>query len=184
MAILFCLAVGGASLAGDAASGGHDMSGMDTGTGEWTGNEDGAFLYGMIEHHKGAVDMALAVVKTSKDPDVAGWAKSVIEDQEKEITLMRNLISQHGFTDVHGAADAMAEHMKAMLEEPVSSDPDVNFVAQMVPHHAGAIDMALPALVESDIKQIRILARDIIAAQAKEIYMFREWLEKKGIGEE
>lgn len=167
------------AVAGENA-GGHSMPGMEGAAAEWSEADDGAFLHGMIEHHKGAVEMALAVVKTAKDESVTTWAKNVIETQEKEILRMRELAGKLGLSDDSGAAEMMREHMRMMLEHPVSPDADIDFVAQMVPHHAGAVDMALPALVESTHPEIRKLACDIIAAQAREIFEFNEWLDKKG----
>lgn len=179
-AILLFLALGYAAPAGGMAAAGHDMTEIDIEVEEWDEGDDAVFLYGMIEHHKAAVDMALKVVKTSKDEDVQRWAKGVIALQEKEISQMQKMIADLGLDDTHGAAAVMREHMRMMEENPASPDADVNFVAQMVPHHAGAIEMSLPALVESENPQLRVLARDIIKDQAGEIYEFTEWLKKKG----
>lgn len=46
---------------------------------------------------------------------------------------------------------------------------DAAFVAQMVPHHEGAIEMARLAREQAEHPQVRALARDIITAQKAEI---------------
>lgn len=177
--LLAIFAVAGATAAAGEMShgGGHDMPGAEDRE-SWSATDDAAFLFGMIEHHKGALAMAGAV-RTSRDRDVAEWAKDILEDQQEEITLMQAMIRDRGLTDPGYGATMKAE-MDAMMRSPMDNDPDVNFVAMMVPHHAGAIDMSLPALVESGDKRIRKLARDIIEAQAEEIYEFKDWLEKHG----
>lgn len=171
------LTAGAPLSAGDATHDGHAMPGAGGGE-RWSSIDDAAFLFGMIEHHKGALDMARAV-RNSQDREVAEWAGDILEDQQEEITLMESIVRERNLSDPgHGAA--MRADMQAMTRSPASDNADVNFVVMMVPHHASAIDMSLPALVESQDKRIRKLARDIIDAQAEEIYEFREWLDRRG----
>ncbi|MCC8190736.1 MAG: DUF305 domain-containing protein [Planctomycetes bacterium] len=150
---------------------------MDATTRPWTKEDDAAFLYGMIAHHQGALDMARAVRGKSRDDQVEQWAEDILEKQAEEIARMRRLAEELALPD-RGAGDAMGREMAAMVSAPVSSDPDVNFVRQMVPHHAAAIRMALPALVGSDDPRIRGLAAEIIEDQAEEIEEFRRWLDR------
>lgn len=177
-AFSLCLAAGLAG-AGEAtqAGPGHDAHGAPGNA--WGTEDDAAFLFGMIEHHKGALEMARAV-RSSRDKDVADWAEDILEDQREEIGLMESLVRDLGLRDPGHGADMRLE-MEAMLASPASADPDVNFVAMMVPHHAGAIDMALPALVYSRDMRIVKLAGDIVESQAEEIYEFRKWLDRKGV---
>jgi uncharacterized protein (DUF305 family) len=50
---------------------------------------DKAFLSEMIIHHQGAVEMAQAVLKTSKRPELLNLAKNIISAQNGEITMMQ-----------------------------------------------------------------------------------------------
>jgi Domain of unknown function (DUF305) len=62
--------------------------------------------------------------------------------------------------------------MKRMLREMVAKptgDVDADFVAMMVPHHQGAIDMAIAVLRHGRNPQIRRLAQEIIVTQQQEI---------------
>lgn len=66
------------------------------------------------------------------------------------------------------AAD-MGKMMAAMHAPGTSGRPDVAFLAMMIPHHQGAIDMARLALVHGTDPLTRRLAEDIIASQTAEI---------------
>jgi uncharacterized protein (DUF305 family) len=63
---------------------------------------------------------------------------------------------------------AMKKMMNDMAVKP-TGDVDVDFVAMMVPHHRGAIDMALAVLRHGRNPQIRRLAQEIIVTQQQEI---------------
>ena len=63
---------------------------------------------------------------------------------------------------------AMARMMAAMHVEP-SGDVDADFVAMMVPHHQGAIDMAQALLRYGRNEQLRRIAQEIIVTQKDEI---------------
>jgi hypothetical protein len=70
---------------------------------------------------------------------------------------------------------AMAKMMTAMDIKP-SGDIDADFVAMMVPHHQGAIDMALAQLRYGRNEQLRRLAQEIIVTQQQEIAAMRQAL--------
>jgi hypothetical protein len=67
---------------------------------------------------------------------------------------------------------AMAKMMAAMKIKP-SGDVDEDFVAMMVPHHQGAIDMAQAELRYGRNEQLRRIAQEIIVTQQQEIAAMR-----------
>src|SRR5215475_14520196 len=67
---------------------------------------------------------------------------------------------------------AMKKMMGDMAVKP-TGDVDADFVAMMVPHHQGAIDMALAVLRHGRNPQIRRLAQEIIVTQQQEIAAMR-----------
>jgi hypothetical protein len=69
-------------------------------------------------------------------------------------------------------AAAMKKMMNDMAVKP-TGDVDADFVAMMVPHHQGAIDMALAVLRYGRNPQIRRLAQEIIVTQQQEIAAMR-----------
>jgi NAD(P)-dependent dehydrogenase (short-subunit alcohol dehydrogenase family) len=69
-------------------------------------------------------------------------------------------------------AAAMSKMMAAMAVRP-SGDVDRDFVATMVPHHQGAIEMAQAQLRYGHNEQLRRLAQEIIVEQTQEIAAMR-----------
>ena len=67
---------------------------------------------------------------------------------------------------------AMRKMMRDMAAKP-TGDVDVDFVAMMVPHHQGAIDMSLAVIRLGRNAQIRRLAQEIIVTQQQEIAAMR-----------
>ena len=67
---------------------------------------------------------------------------------------------------------AMKKMMGDMAVKP-TGDVDADFVAMMVPHHQGAIDMALAVLRHGRNPQIKRLAQEIIVTQQQEIAVMR-----------
>jgi len=67
---------------------------------------------------------------------------------------------------------AMTRMMAAMDINP-SGNVDADFVAMMVPHHQGAIDMAQAELRYGRNEQLRRLAQEIIVTQQQEIAAMR-----------
>jgi Domain of unknown function (DUF305) len=65
-------------------------------------------------------------------------------------------------------ADAVAR-MHVAMEVPFSGDPDRDFARMMIPHHQGAIDMALVELRYGKDERLKRLAQEIIVDQQQEI---------------
>ena len=73
-------------------------------------------------------------------------------------------------TEFERAMDAgMARMMQAMHASGYSGHADADFLAMMIPHHAGAVDMARLVLQHGRDPATRQLAEEIIAGQTIEI---------------
>jgi uncharacterized protein (DUF305 family) len=89
---------------------------------------------------------------------------------------------QHG----HGAAAGstgqverefrqVADRMHSAMAIQFTGDADKDFVAGMIPHHQGAIDMAKIVLRHGKDAEIRKLAEAVIREQEREIAQMRAW---------
>lgn len=70
-------------------------------------------------------------------------------------------------------ATAMNKMMADMTIKP-TGDVDRDFVAMMVPHHQGAVDMARAELKYGHNERLRRLAQQIVAKQQQEIMVMRD----------
>ena len=75
-------------------------------------------------------------------------------------------------------AAAMSKMMAAMAVKP-SGDVDKDFVATMVPHHQGAIEMAQAEIRYGHNEQLRRIAQEIIVEQTQEIAAMKLALEQE-----
>jgi uncharacterized protein (DUF305 family) len=69
--------------------------------------------------------------------------------------------------------EAMKAMERAMAAAPMTGDPDQDFLAMMIPHHAGAVEMARLVLLHGRDPLVRVLAEEIIASQQAEIASMR-----------
>ena len=85
--------------------------------------------------------------------------------------------------DTGPASQAFGAAMTKMDESmniTYTGDADRDFVAGMIPHHQGAIDMAKVELQYGKDASLRKLARNIVAAQQREIAVMKKWQERHG----
>lgn len=73
----------------------------------------------------------------------------------------------------HAMHQAMRSMDQAMAAAPMTGDADRDFLAMMIPHHEGAVEMARLLLVHGRDPLVRQLAEEIIAGQQTEIGSMR-----------
>ena len=70
--------------------------------------------------------------------------------------------------------------MHGAMDIAFTGNADVDFVKGMIPHHAGAVDMAKTVLAFGKDPEVRKLAEEIVKAQESEIALMQAWLNKIG----
>jgi uncharacterized protein (DUF305 family) len=107
-------------------------------------------------------------MEASESADAAGGHPRPEEGQERPTTPVNRFQRE---VDV-----GMTRMMGDIHAAPQSGDPDIDFLAMMIPHHAGAIEMARLLLLHGKDPLTRRLASDIIASQSSEIAAMRQRL--------
>ena len=85
--------------------------------------------------------------------------------------MMSNYSSQQSAT---GSVDKNSSEYK-MYSELKGEDYDKMFIANMIAHHQGAVDMANLALTSAKHQELKDMANTIITAQTKEISDMQSW---------
>lgn len=91
-------------------------------------------------------------------------------------TMMRMMGMNQMMDDSSMSMDDMTNELKNKSGEEF----DKAFLAQMIIHHQGAIDMANLVLQKSTKPELRNLANEIITAQTKEINQMKVWQQQWG----
>ena len=90
----------------------------------------------------------------------------------------------------HGTGDKAADSTRAFqqgeekmmkdMSQPYTGNADKDFVARMIPHHEGAVQMAEVQLKYGKDPELRKMARDIVKAQQQEIAFMKKWQARHG----
>ena len=138
---------------------------------------DRAFVAEMIPHHRSAVEMAAVAKSEATSTFVKDLAADITRTQNEEIGEMQRIDAQLGEADIEKGDLGMEAHamgMDSSADELRGAKPfDEKFIAMMVPHHEGAIEMARVELDKGENPELKKLAKNIISAQQREIKEMR-----------
>jgi uncharacterized protein (DUF305 family) len=137
---------------------------------------DVAFLAAMVVHHEQAVELADLAASRADDEELADLASRMRVTQAAEADAMRSWLAKRSADDAatdHGHDAVMrGEISRSTLDRAAELDGpafDELFLAAMVPHHRGAVDMAEARLAEAGDPAVARWARAIATAQSLEI---------------
>jgi len=147
--------------------------------------DDVAFATNMIPHHQQAVDLSAMVPDRSTNAGLVGLANQISAAQQPEINIMKVFLVQwnenpdtnsghagHGST-TQGMVDAAT---MTKLESLSSEEFDELWLASMISHHQGAIEMAKAEIANGDNADAKTLARNIVTTQEAEIGQMKQML--------
>lgn len=147
---------------------------------------DIAYMSMMIEHHKGAVEMAQAALRASKDTRIRNAAQNILSVQNKEITQLTGWLKiwykvspsqmymQMMRGDMKGMMDTAMQGMTPM--EGMVMAVDRSFLEGMIPHHQDAVDMSQLCFKKAAKAELKSFCQGVIEVQTKEIKQYQEWL--------
>lgn len=173
------------------ACGGHDMSSMsgtegsdssspsssNDGTADFN-DADVTFATDMIPHHRQAVEMAELAETRAESPEVKDLATQIREAQDPEIETMTGWLISWGKPvpdDMSGMdmsssmPGMMSQDEMTSLENTSGAEFDQMFLAMMIEHHRGAIEMAKSEQSGGLFPDAIALAKQIETAQTSEI---------------
>ena len=171
-------------------SGSGSMPGMDHGsdnmatatTAAEASESDILFLTMMIPHHEQAIEMSDALLaKTGVDDRVAALAEQIKTAQGPEIETMKGWLSDWGVSMSEGMSGMdhggmMSESDMQQLADAEGGDAARLYLAQMIEHHEGAVDMAQDEIDDGQNSEVVDLARSIVEAQTTEIGTMKDLL--------
>ena len=147
--------------------------------------DDVAFATNMIPHHQQAVDLSAMVPDRCTNAGLVALADQISAAQQPEINVMKVLLVQwnenpdtnsghagHGST-TQGMVDAAT---MTKLESLSSEEFDELWLASMISHHQGAIEMAKAEIANGDNVDAKTLANNIVTTQEAEIGQMKQML--------
>lgn len=141
-----------------------------------TSTADLAFVEAMIAHHDQAVELAELAPDRASDGELIDLASRMRAAQAAEADAMRSWLERRRTrelpTDDHGHEAMRGEISRSTLDRAAELDGaafDELFIAAMVPHHRGAIEMADARLAEVGDPAVARWARAIATSQSLEI---------------
>lgn len=146
-----------------------------------SGNMDRSFIEQMIPHHESAIAMAKLAKEKSNHHEVKTLADNIITSQTAEINTMKEWYKDWYEVEVPTvtANNMWGGHMmnsQASIDDlNAAADFDEAFLSQMIEHHQMAVMMANMLDVATNRTEMKKLAKDIIAAQTKEINDMESW---------
>lgn len=174
------LSAGLLALGSAACGGGDEEAGSGT-----AGPRDRAFLSAMVPHHESAIEMARMAQERARRPEIRRVANGIIEAQEGELTRLRQIHRRlfdaplepddraHAELGLSAKEAGMTHGDMAALER--ARPFERAFIDAMIPHHAGAIQMARAVMAEEPDAEVAELADGIIRAQSQEIRELNGW---------
>lgn len=154
---------------------------------------DVSFATDMIQHHAQALQMVDLCLGRDLDPKIAALADEIRTEQTPEIEQMVDLLNRwdkqpipatsRDHANAHGGGDAhtdlsmpgmMSNNDMKALEAAPGDDFEAMWVAVMIEHHQGAIEMASTEASDGEDKKAKALAAAMVASQQTQPKMMQE----------
>lgn len=140
-------------------------------------DNDLEFIDALVPHHEMAVMMADLVIEKGSDAHVKEMAQTMKAAQTGEVAELKATRKRiDGSEEVPEMHDPHMDEDMDMMRAAGGAALDRMFLEHMLPHHAGAIQIAHNALPNLKEANLKTMAGKIIADQAEEIGMIHDML--------
>jgi uncharacterized protein (DUF305 family) len=139
---------------------------------------DVSFVRGMLPHHRSAIEMSRLAEGRAADPRILDLAGRIEAAQAPEIDTLTGWLEEwvtgetggpdDGGMD-HGTGGMMSEQDMQALMRTSGAEFDRLFLAQMIAHHRGAVDMAVTESADGRNADALAMAETIRDSQSAEI---------------
>lgn len=140
---------------------------------------EAGFLNQMIQHHRGAIDMARMVSSHTKRPELNEFANKIVSAQEGEISELTKWLKEWQGAEPEKTPNKMAaKKMKAEMQKFAAANDaefDKMFLEMMTEHHAGAVRMSGLVKDKSVRPDLLKFAEKVIRDQTVEIQQMIVW---------
>ena len=148
---------------------GHGSSTQDESAAGYSADEI-MFAQMMIPHHEQAVTMSELALTNTTNPEVLALATAIRDAQGPEITQMQSWLGDNLGHDGHNmemGGMLTAEELETLASLKGEAF-DQYFLASMIAHHEGALDM-VDMINDSSNSEVKRLAANIVKSQSAEI---------------
>jgi len=140
---------------------------------------EAGFLQQMIQHHRGAVEMAKMVSSHTKRLELVDLATRIASTQGKEIVELTQWLKEWQGAVPEKVPNQIADkQMKGgmpMFEAARDSAFDKMFLEMMIEHHAGGVRMSRLVAEKSTRPELLKFAGKVIKDQTAEIRQMKDW---------
>jgi uncharacterized protein (DUF305 family) len=175
LAVVFLLA-GNSGMSMDHS--GHGSSSQDESSAEYSADEI-MFAQMMIPHHEQAVTMSGLALTNTANPEVLALATAIRDAQGPEIMQMQSWVGNISGHDSGShnmeMGGMLSDEELAKLASLKDGAFDQLFLASMIAHHEGALDM-VEMINDSTNAEVKTLAENIVKSQSAEIQAMKALL--------
>lgn len=147
------------------------------------------FIVQMIPHHRAAIEMSRNILQYTTDAPLMEIATGIIAEQTKSIETMLEI--ERGCSAQCNVPLAVNRYQKRvgqilctmfsrMRSAPATNRLDCDFMWEMIPHHAGAVEMSENALRYPICEELVPVLRAIISSQRRGIRQMQCLLQQLG----
>jgi LPXTG-motif cell wall-anchored protein len=135
-----------------------------------------AYINGIVQHHMDALEMAQAVQGDAPHQEVRDAAKSMIDEQRKEIDDLTKWMSDwYGQQINPDPRMKMSPSMMDMFKQATMREK--HFLAMMREHHETAIQIGQLVIQKAIHQELKDQAQMMVTSQREEQAMFGGWLQ-------